>query len=57
MADDIDQSYAIMEVAPGKSRKCPVCGMFLHGNVRCPFCNGERKVVKKERRWVGGREI
>jgi uncharacterized Zn finger protein (UPF0148 family) len=57
MTDDIDASYRIQQMQPLKSGKCPVCGMWTMGNVTCPFCNGERKVVKKPRRWVGKVEL
>lgn len=57
MTDDIDAAYTIQQTQPLASGKCGHCGMWMNGFVTCPWCRGERKVLKRERRWVGGREI
>lgn len=57
MTDDIDSAYTIQQTKPLASGKCGHCGLFMNGFVTCPWCGGERKVVKRERRWVGKVEI
>lgn len=57
MTDDIDKTYETVQTHPLKNGMCPVCGLWMKGFVKCPWCNGERKVVKKQKRWIGGREI
>ena len=58
MTDETDKEYEIIQAKPiNKSGFCPVCGLFAQGFTTCPHCGGVRKVVKKQRRWIGGVEI